>query len=129
MQFYKNGPDIPERLLQAHEDGHVVFFCGAGISYPAGLPGFKELVNQLYDRLCPVPDAEQEAARKAEQFDTAVALLEEKHIGGREHVRAFAPSWTLCRCPQRGSSFSEARNPRSVSTRSDAAMWTARTWR
>lgn len=40
MQFLKNGPDIPERLLQAHEDGQVVFFCGAGVSYPARLPGF-----------------------------------------------------------------------------------------
>lgn len=26
-----DGPDIPERLLQAHEDGRVVFFCVAGI--------------------------------------------------------------------------------------------------
>ena len=50
MQFFKNGPDIPERLLQAHEEGDVVFFCGAGISYPAGLPGFKELVEKLYGR-------------------------------------------------------------------------------
>jgi hypothetical protein len=31
MQFVRHGPDIPERLLQAHEDGRVVFFCGAGI--------------------------------------------------------------------------------------------------
>ena len=44
MQFIKNGPDIPERLLQQHEEGRVVFFCGAGISYPAGLPGFGDLV-------------------------------------------------------------------------------------
>ena len=44
-------------------------------------------MNKLYGRLYPVPDAEQKAARKAEQFDTAIALLEEKHIGGREHVR------------------------------------------
>ena len=29
MQFFENGPDIPERLLQAHEEGHVVF-CGRG---------------------------------------------------------------------------------------------------
>ena len=29
MQFIKNGPDVPERLLQAHEDGRVVsFFAG-----------------------------------------------------------------------------------------------------
>ena len=47
MQFGRNGPDIPERLLQAHEDGHVVFFCGAGISYRAGLPGFKGLTEQI----------------------------------------------------------------------------------
>ena len=43
MQFIANGPEIPNALLQAHEEGRVVFFCGAGISYPADLPGFKEL--------------------------------------------------------------------------------------
>ena len=47
MQFVKRGPDIPERLLQAHEDGQVVFFCGAGISYPEGLPTFAGLVDRL----------------------------------------------------------------------------------
>ena len=48
MQFVTNGPDIPDALLQAHEEGRVVFFCGAGISYPAGLPGFKGLVEEIY---------------------------------------------------------------------------------
>ena len=48
MQFVANGPDIPDALLQAHEEGRVVFFCGAGISYPAGLPGFKGLVKEIY---------------------------------------------------------------------------------
>ncbi|WP_216655522.1 hypothetical protein [Vibrio sp. Vb339] len=48
MQFIKDGPDIPDALLQAHEEGNVVFFCGAGISYPAGLPGFKGLVDKIY---------------------------------------------------------------------------------
>jgi len=33
MQFVGHGPDIPDALLQAHEEGRVVFFCGAGISY------------------------------------------------------------------------------------------------
>ena len=54
-QFIRNGPDIPERLLQAHEDGRVVFFCGAGISYPARLPGFEGLVDQLYSALAATP--------------------------------------------------------------------------
>ena len=87
MQFFKDGPDVPEVLLEAHEDGEVVFFCGAGISYPAKLPGFKGLVEGLYDRLAVVPDAEQQAAMDSEQFDTAVALLEQKHPGGRQQVR------------------------------------------
>ncbi|MGE3778000.1 MAG: hypothetical protein AB7F89_12500 [Pirellulaceae bacterium] len=47
MQFIINGPDIPDALLQAHEDGRVVFFYGAGISFPAGLPGFKGLVDEI----------------------------------------------------------------------------------
>lgn len=72
MNFVKNGPDIPERLLQAHEDGRVVFFCGAGVSYPARLPGFAGLVEKLYTALGTTPSAVQQAAIKAGQFDTAV---------------------------------------------------------
>ena len=40
MQFVKNGPEVPERLLQKHEDGRVVIFCGTGISYPADFAKF-----------------------------------------------------------------------------------------
>jgi len=87
MQFVSHGPDLPERLLQAHEDGRVVFFCGAGISYPARLPGFAGLVKQLYDYLGTPPSAVQQAAIKAGQFDTAVGLLEADIVGGRETVR------------------------------------------
>ena len=89
MQFITNGPDIPERLLQAHEDGRVVFFCGAGISRPAGLPGFDGLVKRLYADLGEQPNAVQQAAIKAGQYDTAIGLLEGKDgvVGGREKVR------------------------------------------
>jgi hypothetical protein len=87
MRFIQNGPDIPERLLQAHEDGRVVFFCGAGISYPAGLPGFIGLVSKLYDALGETPNPIQKAAIKAGQFDTAIGLLETGIVGGRETVR------------------------------------------
>lgn len=87
MQFIKNGPDIPERLLQAHEEGRVVLFCGAGISYPAGLPGFKGLVHGLYDGLGMTPNLVQQAALKARQYDTAIGLLEIDHAGERAAVR------------------------------------------
>ncbi len=87
MQFVRQGPDIPERLLQAHEDGRVVFFCGAGISYPARLPGFAGLVDRVYKALGTTPNAVQQAAIKAGQFDTAIGLLEADIVGGRETVR------------------------------------------
>lgn len=88
MQFVKNGPDIPERLLQLHEDGQVVFFCGAGISFPARLPGFSSLVEKLYQSLSVTPDDVQKSAIKAKQFDTAIGLLEADFVGGRGRVRA-----------------------------------------
>ncbi|MDX0948906.1 hypothetical protein GOD93_25045 [Sinorhizobium medicae] len=42
---------IPERLLLAHARGEVLFICGAGISKPANLPDFRELVLDVYARL------------------------------------------------------------------------------
>ena len=87
MQFVKNGPDIPERLLQAHEDGQVVFFCGAGISYPAGLPGFAGLVERMYKNLAVQRNSIQQDVINAGQFDTAIGLLEAEIVGGRKRVR------------------------------------------
>ncbi len=87
MQFVKGGPDVPERLLQAHEEGQVVFFSGAGISYPAGLPTFSGLVNELYAAMGIDPDPVEVSAIKAGQYDTAVGLLEARVLGGRQNVR------------------------------------------
>ena len=101
MQFVKNGPDIPERLLQAHEDGQVVFFCGAGISYPAGLPGFAGLVDRVYANLAVQRNSIQQAAINAGQFDTAIGLLEAEIVGGRKAVRKELAKTHPGRCPVR----------------------------
>jgi hypothetical protein len=87
MQFIKNGPDIPESLLQAHEDGRVVFFCGAGISFPARLPGFKGLVEKIYSSLGEVPSSIEQTAIIKNQYDIAIGLLEGRIVGGRATVR------------------------------------------
>ncbi len=87
MKFVRQGPDIPERLLLAHEDGRVVLFCGAGISYPARLPDFAGLVAKIYQYLSVTPNPVQQAAIKAGRFDTAIGLLEADVVGGRESVR------------------------------------------
>lgn len=78
MQFIKNGPDLPDSLLRAHEDGRVIFFCGAGISYPAGLPGFKKLVDKIYDLTGTSPDSIEQEAYDRYQFDTTLGLLEQR---------------------------------------------------
>jgi len=88
MQPIPKGPEIPDLLLQAHEEGNVVFFCGAGISYPAGLPGFCGLVTGLFSSLGVTPSAVQHTALKRKQFDTAIGLLEQDIVGGRAKVRA-----------------------------------------
>ena len=87
MQFITNGPDIPDALLQTHEEGRVVFFCGAGISYPADLPGFKGLVERIYQLIgTERSDIEQEAFKR-EQFDATLDLLERRLPGQRLAVR------------------------------------------
>lgn len=87
MQFVTDGPDIPESLLQAHEEGRVVFFCGAGISYPARLPGFKGLVEQIYQLNGTIlSDIEREAFTRG-QFDATLDLLEQRLPGQRLAVR------------------------------------------
>lgn len=89
MQFVKNGPDIPERLLQLHEEGRVVFFCGAGVSRPAGLPEFEDLVRRLYKRLEVTPSSVQHAALKTHQYDTAIGLRPIRLLRPRSPTRRY----------------------------------------
>src|SRR5207302_3262276 len=59
-------PAIPERLLLAHARGEVLFIAGAGVSQPAGLPDFRELVLKVYERLdAPVHDIISKIPRSA----------------------------------------------------------------
>jgi hypothetical protein len=51
IELTDNAPGIPERLLLAHARGEVVFIAGAGVSQPAGMPDFRDLVLQVYERL------------------------------------------------------------------------------
>lgn len=87
MQFVSDGPDVPDEVLQAHEEGRVVFFCGAGISYPAGLPGFKGLVDEIYKYNGTSASDIEKAALDRGQYDAALDLLERRLPGQRIAVR------------------------------------------
>ncbi|WP_127958609.1 anti-phage defense-associated sirtuin Dsr1 [Serratia microhaemolytica] len=89
MQFIANGPDIPNELLHAHEEGNVIFFCGAGISYPAGLPGFEKLVEKLYELngTSYEHSKSEQFAFNSKQYDVALHQLEQRLPGGRDEMR------------------------------------------
>ncbi|ATU90628.1 SIR2 family protein [Phyllobacterium zundukense] len=57
MRFSAEGPNIPNELLIQQEQGEVVFFCGAGISIPAGLPSFFDLTKKTIQKLGAHPSA------------------------------------------------------------------------
>jgi len=76
MRFFAEGPNIPEALLEDRDNGNVVFFCGAGISRPAGLPGFADLAEQVVQELGAPPEAKVRAmlAQAKSEPDGAVPL-------------------------------------------------------
>jgi hypothetical protein len=80
----KGAPNIPLELIEAQELGNLVFFCGAGISYAAGLPGFAGLVNKVYDSLGEEKLDPEAKAIKAGLYDRALGLLEARIIGDNE---------------------------------------------
>lgn len=92
MQFITDGPDIPDALLQAHEEGRVVFFCGAGISYPAGLPDFGGLVQRLFQQAGEPADGIESDLIGQSQFDRAIGHYEQRIQGGRTATRRGLPS-------------------------------------
>ena len=52
MRFAANGPNIPDELLVARDEGRAVFFCGAGVSRAkAHLKDFIGLARAVADKL------------------------------------------------------------------------------
>ena len=77
MRFRPDGLDIPNGLVEAQERGEVVFLCGAGVSFAAGLPSFKGLVDSVYaslnEQIAHYPIEKQAYDERA--FDRVLGLL------------------------------------------------------
>ena len=90
MRFFVNGPNIPDELLEERDNGNVVFFCGAGVSRPAGLPGFFDLAKQVMEKLgtpseaksCKLLNRADPDADFAPPLDQVFGLLQQEYGAG-----------------------------------------------
>lgn len=100
MRFFKNGPSIPDHLLERRDQGRVVFLCGAGVSLNAGMPTFFNLTKHVVDYFYPpkdsaiasefrlwVEDNENGEDRPKTPLDQIFHLLHQEY--GREEVNAL----------------------------------------
>ncbi len=85
MKFIANkgAPNIPLAIIEAQESETLIFFCGAGISYPAGLPSFSGLVKGVYEGLGEQRKDLEDEAFKNKFYDRALGLLEARILGNR----------------------------------------------
>ncbi len=64
--------------MEAQENDNLIFFCGAGVSCPAGLPLFEGLVDEVYQELVATPSKQEQNAINRCLYDTALELLERR---------------------------------------------------
>lgn len=76
MQLIANGPDIPAAVLHSQEEERLVFFCGAGISMPSGLPNFRRLVEDVRAQLGAAFTPQEKREFDAEAYDRVLGMFE-----------------------------------------------------
>ena len=87
MRFTENGPSIPDALLNARDEGRVVFFCGAGVSRAkAGLPDFFGLAESVLKDLGVTQDSDArkvlDMAREVGQKLSITGLISTDRVFG-----------------------------------------------
>lgn len=100
MRFLKDGPSIPDLLLERRDQGRVVFLCGAGVSLNAGMPTFYQLTKHVIDFFDPpigsvlesefrpwIEDDESKQNRPKTALDQIFHLLYQEY--GREDVNSL----------------------------------------
>lgn len=75
-ELIPDGVDIPIELREELEEGKVIFFCGAGVSKPSGLPLFNELAEQVITELAIEKNTLLQEAFDTKNYDKVFNLLE-----------------------------------------------------
>jgi len=79
LRFSQDGPEFPSKLVEALQQGKVVFLCGAGVSAPQ-LPGFGKLVEDVYKRIGIKKTAAEVSAIKLGRFEEALGALSRRLV-------------------------------------------------
>ena len=92
MRFLPDGPNIPDELLEERDNGNVVFLCGAGVSYLAGMPDFLGLTRYMVEELGTPEDApsrtilsrwdDESVPADARPLDQIFNLLQQEYAAG-----------------------------------------------
>jgi NAD-dependent SIR2 family protein deacetylase len=77
MRFTATGPNIPNELIDAQKRGELLFFCGAGVSVPAGLPSFEKLTKNVAEKLYALDSDDNEISKLLfnKEFDRTFTAL------------------------------------------------------
>jgi hypothetical protein len=86
-QFVRHGPAIPAEVLRALDEDRLVLFCGAGISMGTGLPGFRDLVSDVYKACHTSLETAALVAFDREEYDKALDILENAEGENRGSMR------------------------------------------
>ena len=115
MIYYGSSTDIPDDLVLAHEEGNVVFFCGAGISYDAGIPLFKDLVDKTAQKTNIKLDEKEEELLEKGDCDVVYQEME-RRVGSekRTWLRGFTSKLLA---PHKNLSDDEKQKPVTISER------------
>lgn len=89
MRFTATGPDIPNELIDAQKRGELLFFCGAGVSVPAGLPSFEKLTKNVAEKLYALDEHDSEISKLLfnNEFDRTFTVL--KRVYGDKNVASL----------------------------------------
>ncbi|HBC85926.1 MAG TPA: hypothetical protein DCZ94_03125 [Lentisphaeria bacterium] len=84
--IYFGKTSFPAEVINALEDGDIVFFCGAGISIGEGLPSFKGLVKNVFIECHESMNKEEETSFKDNLYDRTLGLLENRMNEGSSEI-------------------------------------------
>lgn len=87
LRYFEDGPTFPNELLDQLMAGEVVFLCGAGVSFPQ-LPGFKDLVEETFDRLGLEMDAGEQIAFEGNRYEEVLGSVARRLVHPKKMYEA-----------------------------------------